>query len=56
MTAQQLDEHCHHYLATFKVPKVYEFPDHLPKTSVGKMLRKQLIIEEKEKYCSKKGK
>ncbi len=38
------------HLAAFKVPRVYEFREELPKTAVGKILRRALIDEEKKKF------
>ncbi|MFT5164096.1 MAG: long-chain acyl-CoA synthetase, partial [Alteromonadaceae bacterium] len=35
-------EHGHKYLTNYKVPKKVEFIDELPKTNVGKVLRKAL--------------
>ena len=40
---------CKDRLAAYKVPKVYEFRDSLPKTIVGKVLRRRLIEEDTEK-------
>ncbi len=37
------------YLAAYKVPRLYEFRNELPKTAVGKILRRALIDEENEK-------
>jgi len=34
------------------VPRVYEFKESLPKTAVGKILRRVLIEEEKRKQSS----
>lgn len=48
-TEAQLDEHCRKDLASFKVPKYYEFREELPKTMVGKILRRVLVEEEKAK-------
>ncbi|MEQ6375721.1 long-chain-fatty-acid--CoA ligase [Bacillaceae bacterium S4-13-58] len=45
----ELDAFCRERLAAYKVPKIYEFRDELPKTAVGKILRRALIDEEKEK-------
>jgi long-chain acyl-CoA synthetase len=39
-------EHCRRNLAKFKVPKRVEFRSELPKTIVGKVLRRVLIDEE----------
>ena len=35
-------EHCRANLTNYKVPKVVEFKDELPKTNVGKILRRAL--------------
>jgi long-chain acyl-CoA synthetase len=35
-------QHCHQNLTNYKVPKVVEFRDELPKTNVGKILRREL--------------
>ncbi|MGM7702268.1 AMP-binding protein [Pseudalkalibacillus sp. Hm43] len=48
-TEEDLDTHCRKYLASFKVPRLYEFRDELPKTMVGKVLRRVLVEEEKQK-------
>ena len=37
-----LIEHCREYLTAYKVPKIIEFRDELPKTNVGKILRREL--------------
>jgi long-chain acyl-CoA synthetase len=34
--------HCREHLAAYKVPKIVEFRDELPKTNVGKILRREL--------------
>lgn len=44
----ELNEFCRKHLAAYKVPRLYEFRDELPKTTVGKILRRQLVDEEKE--------
>ncbi|MFC4355966.1 long-chain-fatty-acid--CoA ligase [Chryseomicrobium palamuruense] len=49
VTEEDLDTYCRTKLAAFKVPRFYEFRDELPKTAVGKILRRTLIEEEKEK-------
>lgn len=48
VTEEELDEFCKEHLATFKVPKIYEFRDELPKTAIGKILRRKLVEEEKK--------
>ncbi len=37
-------------LARFKVPKLFEFTDDLPKTFVGKVLRRELARREQEMH------
>ncbi|MGE0082857.1 MAG: long-chain fatty acid--CoA ligase [Desulfococcaceae bacterium] len=51
-TAEELMEHCKKRLATYKLPSEIEFRDELPKTNVGKILRKNLRAEE----LAKRGK
>ncbi|SES03234.1 long-chain-fatty-acid--CoA ligase [Salisediminibacterium halotolerans] len=50
VTEDQLDEFARKHLASFKVPKMYEFRDELPKTMVGKILRRVLVDEERAKH------
>ena len=42
LTAEELIAHCHKYLTGYKVPKHVEFRTELPKTNVGKILRREL--------------
>jgi long-chain acyl-CoA synthetase len=42
VTEDELDAYCRKSLAAYKVPKVYEFTDSLPKSTVGKILRREL--------------
>ncbi len=48
-TAEEIIEFCRGDLAKFKVPKFIEFRKELPKTIVGKVLRRVLLEEEKKK-------
>jgi long-chain acyl-CoA synthetase len=48
-TAEEIRAHCEKNLAPFKRPKEIEFRDSLPKTSIGKTLRKVLVQEDKAK-------
>ncbi|UOF89445.1 long-chain fatty acid--CoA ligase [Fodinisporobacter ferrooxydans] len=41
----ELDRWCRAHLAPYKVPRMYEFRDQLPKTAVGKILRRELRQE-----------
>ncbi|AJI23504.1 AMP-binding enzyme family protein [Priestia megaterium] len=49
-TEEELNEFSRKYLAAYKVPRLYEFRNELPKTAVGKILRRALIDEENEKH------
>ncbi|MCJ8012362.1 AMP-binding protein [Paenibacillus sp. KQZ6P-2] len=52
VTEKELKSWCKERLAVYKVPKIYEFRDSLPKTLVGKVLRRKLIDEENEKLAN----
>ena len=45
VTEQDIIEHCRHYLTKYKIPKMVEFRKELPKSNVGKVLRKELRNE-----------
>ncbi|QGZ40108.1 long-chain acyl-CoA synthetase [Pseudoduganella flava] len=47
LTADELLDFCKHELTAYKKPKYIEFRDELPKTNVGKILRRQLRDERK---------
>jgi long-chain acyl-CoA synthetase len=47
-TKEELDHFMRSRLAAYKVPRIYEFRKELPKTAVGKILRRVLIEEEKK--------
>lgn len=47
-TEEELKEFCKEKLAAYKVPTHYEFRDELPKTTVGKILRRELVRQHKE--------
>ncbi len=42
LTEKDLIAHCRENLTNYKVPKIVEFRDDLPKTNVGKILRREL--------------
>jgi long-chain acyl-CoA synthetase len=48
-TAEEIIAHCRTQLAPFKVPKDIEFRESLPKTLIGKTLRRQLAEEDRKK-------
>ena len=45
LTKEELIAHCRRHLTGYKVPKIVEFRDELPKTNVGKILRRALRDE-----------
>jgi long-chain acyl-CoA synthetase len=48
LTGEEVKEWCQGKLAKFKVPTQVEFRDELPKTTVGKILRRELVRQHKE--------
>ena len=50
-TKEEFISYCKENLAPYKVPKFVEFRDELPKTMVGKILRRVLVDEEKKKLA-----
>ena len=48
LTEEEIIAWCREGLARYKVPKYVEFRDELPKTMVGKILRRQLADEEEK--------
>jgi len=46
VTAEELQEHCRQRLTAYKLPKHIEFRESLPKTNVGKILRRELAQQE----------
>ncbi|AGX05760.1 acyl-CoA synthase [Bacillus sp. NRRL B-14911] len=46
---EELNDFARKHLAAYKVPRIYEFRSELPKTAVGKILRRALVEEEKKK-------
>lgn len=49
LTAEEVTNYCKENLAAYKVPKIIEFIDELPKSAVGKILRRKLKEMEVEK-------
>ncbi len=52
-TAEEIIEFCKQNLAPYKVPKLVEFRSELPKSMVGKFLRRVLVEEEKQKLAAR---
>ncbi len=53
-TSEELREYCKKNMAPFKVPTEVEFRTELPKTTVGKVLRRELVREHNEKSAANK--
>lgn len=49
VSEKELNTFCRKYLAAYKVPRLYEFREELPKSTIGKVLKRELIDEEKNK-------
>jgi long-chain acyl-CoA synthetase len=49
-TEDEIKDWCKDKLAKFKVPTHVEFRDELPKTTVGKILRRELVRQHKEQH------
>jgi long-chain acyl-CoA synthetase len=49
LTEDEVKAWCRERMATFKVPTHVEFRNELPKTTVGKILRRELVRQDKEK-------
>jgi long-chain acyl-CoA synthetase len=50
-TKEELIKHCEEHLAAYEVPRRYTFVDELPKSTVGKTLRRELVrmeLDERE--------
>jgi long-chain acyl-CoA synthetase len=54
-TVEEIKEFCKLHLAPYKLPREIEFRAELPKTMVGKVLRRVLVDEEKQKRAAKKA-
>ena len=49
VTEEEMNQFARKYLAAYKAPRLYEFRKELPKTAVGKILRRMLVEEEMRK-------
>ncbi|GBD93455.1 long-chain-fatty-acid--CoA ligase [bacterium BMS3Abin05] len=54
-TEEEIIDFCAERLAKYKVPKMVEFRKDLPKSMIGKVLRRVLLEEEKKKFEQKKS-
>jgi long-chain acyl-CoA synthetase len=55
LTAEALIRHCREHLTGYKVPREVEFRKDLPKTNVGKILRRELRDQAKAESAAKKA-
>jgi len=46
LSVDELRAYCKEELAAYKVPRRIEFRDSLPKSAVGKVLRRELVAQE----------
>lgn len=53
VTEEEIIEFCRERLARYKIPKMVEFRDQLPKSLIGKILRRVLVEEEKARAEAK---
>jgi long-chain acyl-CoA synthetase len=54
LTEQEIIDWCIERMAKYKVPRIVEFKTELPKTTVGKILRRKLVDEEVERQKNQK--
>jgi long-chain acyl-CoA synthetase len=55
ITEEEIRDYCKQKMAPFKVPTQVEFRTELPKTTVGKVLRRELVREHMEKLAANKN-
>ncbi len=55
ITAYELSRWCRERLASYKVPQYIEFRDSLPKSKVGKLLRREMRTQERKKLQNPAG-
>ncbi|MFZ5631430.1 MAG: class I adenylate-forming enzyme family protein [Bacillota bacterium] len=55
VTVEDISRYCEENMATYKRPRIIEFVDDLPKSAVGKVLRRKLKEMEREKTQADKG-
>ena len=55
VTEDQIRQHAKQSLTNYKVPRMVVFKDDLPKSNVGKVLRKDLRDEAQRAFLARKG-
>ncbi len=53
LTEEEINQHCKTRLATYKVPKKIEFIESLPKSAIGKILRREVKEMDKKRQTAK---
>jgi len=53
LTVDDVKAHARRELTKYKVPRVFEFRDELPRSIIGKVLRRVLVAEEVDKVAGK---
>ena len=54
-TTEEIREFAKSRLTAYKVPRAVEFRDELPKTLIGKVLRRALVEEERARQTAESG-
>ena len=54
-SVEEIRDFCKERLAPYKVPSLVDFRTELPKTQIGKVLRRVLMEEEKRKVALRQG-
>ena len=52
LSEDEIRAHCKAHLTGYKIPKTVEFRDELPKSNVGKILRKDLRAEDATQHAA----
>jgi long-chain acyl-CoA synthetase len=55
VSEQELSDHCAHFLAPYEVPRRIAFVAELPKSAVGKTLRRELVRMEQEEQAASRS-
>jgi long-chain acyl-CoA synthetase len=55
VTEDAIRQHCKQSLTGYKVPRIVVFKKDMPKTNVGKVLRKDLRDEAQQAYLARRG-
>jgi long-chain acyl-CoA synthetase len=50
LAPEDIQEYCRQQLVSYKIPTLIEFRDELPRTTVGKILRRELVRQHKESF------